>query len=320
MIQHQLQVAGSFDELHVATVGHDRATLAAIAEVVDHDFMQAALRLVDAACAQKQSARHDVVDHLFAQCESRLGAADVRRQDAQPMIGGRQHVIVEVHHGDREHRCAAEHGAQDAAHRHTTCLERRDFAFGRESAERVQHRDKHSHGQCHRDRERNGEPEEFCDHRRRQPLADEIAEAFCDEIQQQERRQCRERKSERTEMLTEDVAAEDLHGGGSGRYSAFRSSRIFDGPEPTRKPNCDTRLSVGFPRRRPENGPAPSGSPFPHRCLRHTCSTVALFFAYACSRSPGWSRAAAKSLQPLPVWARTRSRRGLRQRSTVQHR
>src|SRR5262245_28339409 len=77
--------------------------------------------------------------------------------------------------------------------------------------ERVEHRDQHRHRERHRDDERNGQREHFEDDGPRQPLADEVAELFCDLIDEHRERERRERVAERGEVLPQDVTAQDAH-------------------------------------------------------------------------------------------------------------
>ena len=278
--QHQRHVARAREERQVATVGDDRPTLAAITEIVDHDFVQPADRLVDATGAQKEPTRNDLIDHLFAQRERRLGASDVGLQNAQAVIRSRQDVVVEIHHRDGEHSRTAKHRSKDATHRHAARFERCDFALGCQSAERVQHRNEHGHRQRHRHGKRDCETEKLRDDRRRQPLAHKVSESLRDEVQEQQRRQRRQRKGERTKMLAEDVATEKLHGAGSGRCSRIRSGRIFDGP------GARFKLSVTTPewRRRNARLSAQGIVANPRNTVRYCCG-----LRLALSRNPSHS-------------------------------
>ena len=114
MEQQQRHVAGARHKRQIAAVGDNGSALAAVAEVVDDDVVQAVAGLVDAGGAQKEAARHDVVDNLLTQRKRRLGTGDVGLQNAQPMIRGRQDVVVEVHHANGKHGRTAKYRREDA--------------------------------------------------------------------------------------------------------------------------------------------------------------------------------------------------------------
>jgi len=75
----------------------------------------------------------------------------------------------------------------------------------------VEHRDQHRHRQRHRNREGDGEEEEFEDDLPPQPFPDQIPELPRDILQQHERRQGRDHKEKRTDVLAKDGAIEDSH-------------------------------------------------------------------------------------------------------------
>ncbi len=81
-----------------AAVGVDGLALEAFGEVIDHDVVQLVRRGIAPRDAQEELVG-DRIHRLIAQRQRGLGLRDVALQDAQLVVGARQHLIVERHHG-----------------------------------------------------------------------------------------------------------------------------------------------------------------------------------------------------------------------------
>ena len=92
--QEVLSVRGQREQ---AAVGVDRLALRSLGEIVDHDVVHLVRVRVAAGDAKKELVRHRI-HGLVPQGQRRFGLGDVALQDAQRVVGARQHLVVERDH------------------------------------------------------------------------------------------------------------------------------------------------------------------------------------------------------------------------------
>ena len=150
------------------------------------------------------------------------------------MVRPRQYLVVEQHHSKRQYHRREDHRLHKPLHAHAARLERRDLVLRGELREGVQRGDEHRHRERHCQCERHREHHELDDHAPRQPLADQFAKALGDEVEQEQRGQRRQGEDQGPDVLTEDVAGDDLQGDErTWRVivdAAGRGNRIFHCP------------------------------------------------------------------------------------------
>ena len=210
--QRHHQVAMILGEAEVAAVGVDRSAPARVAHVIDRHVAHApGTVLGDVAGPQIQLTFFDRIDDLRLERERRLRAKNRHLQRGQLVVGLRQKLVVEPQHEGREEHRRGQRWFHQRPGRYAAGLQRGDFVFRRKPRERVKDGDEDRHRQRHRDSEGNRQQEKLSDHLPGEPASHKIPELSGDVLQQQERRERRQREHERPDVLLQDVLADYFH-------------------------------------------------------------------------------------------------------------
>ena len=208
--QLQQQILPIGREREHAAVGVDRLALRSLGEIVDHDVVHLVGVRIAAGDPEEELVR-DRIHRLVPQGERRLRLGDIVLEDAQFVVGARQHLVVERDHRDRQQEGAGQDRQHQGADTHTTRLEGGDLVFGGHTTEGEQGRHEHGHRHRHRDGEWQRQDEKLADGRPGESLAGKVRELARDVLQHEQRRQRSQRKQERSDVLAHDIAGNKLH-------------------------------------------------------------------------------------------------------------
>ena len=208
--QLELQIAPVGRQHEQAAVGVDGFAFRPFGQI-EHRHAPHLVRARVAAIHAQVELVGQGVEHLIAQGQRGFGAGDILLQNAQLVVGARQDLIVERHHGHRQQKRADEHGQHQGPHADPIGLERRNLVFGRHATEREERGHQHRHGQRHGDGEWQRQEKKLDDGAPGQPFAGQIGQLARDVLQHEQRRQRAEREHERADVLAHDVAGNKLH-------------------------------------------------------------------------------------------------------------